>query len=916
MSNPNRPSMVSDDWNIESSPWNETETEANLREMYPKGKEETDEEYEKRIKGMLEYSVMAKEDGWYNSEFGRESKADAERRRDLLKMHHEKLDEQYKQGNSAYTSKQLEDVKARADKKVADEWITRRELDPVLKKLERNRGEAVTEEASERSLEEMYPKADGESSEEYAKRLHTIAAYIGMSDEDAMKEAGETFEFLEQRKAQVNDRLKEYKEKLDRRVLSNDLSKEKADDLYAKAKERMDTQMAIQQALAEKDVLGRQAINIDEELEQLNKNMNEGGSEVAPSELNAEVEAVKNEAEAVKNEIETEKDGPQETKERLSLREVLKRKYGPLRSVSALERDMKMAREVEASNAPESIKKLYRTIGEVAKEALDRRYHTEETEAKFAPEGEDDAEKSIVGWEKPNDAVRAAVAEKVKRRRMPFGWKVAAVTVALLQMLNGAKPAMVGAQAMSSAPAQESIVSDLNEIDRTGSVKIAGDSVQVVQQDNGIETEKAELQKVVRDGYDRPGMYNSEGKISKYAFGNPNKAAEALGVSVDDAKTLMGYFAHSEEEALISQVSAMADEDRPESLRGLSTDELESAIENMSEEDYQKVVEARDRAFENATYEKTTLNGWYHNQYIGTREDGSKQLVASRTFEDGSEAFIVTFANGDEALFKLGCGFQAVSNEVEINGKIYVDRDFTVIPSVEDTTTSEQGEIDRDSSTNYSKSGGSGSTIPYDDPKEPGDKEPEEPGGKKPEEPGNKEPEKPKDDDPKNTGSVIPRDPNLTPKTEDSNGGENQKKAEVTDRDSETEGEIVVDATKDNHVNPEIAPGSQVEEADTSAVIENAPEGAEVIAGAEQAASRTSTETAVSSDTSAYQEGAGTDLAEDAENRNIEDTPVVNEATRESVGVDQSEATARDASSLAEMLRVANRANNGEVNEQ
>ena len=91
----------------------------------------------------------------------------------------------------------------------------------------------------------------------------------------------------------------------------------------------------------------------------------------------------------------------------------------------------------------------------------------------------------------------------------------------------------------------------------------------------------------------------------------------------------------------------------PDSLKGMSGEQMEAAIVSNENGAYDDMCSVLDRIMENATVEKTTLNGNYHNFYMKEYDESKLatkdniDLVATEKNENGSIAYIIKGNLGD-----------------------------------------------------------------------------------------------------------------------------------------------------------------------------------------------------------------------------------------------------------------------------
>ena len=107
----------------------------------------------------------------------------------------------------------------------------------------------------------------------------------------------------------------------------------------------------------------------------------------------------------------------------------------------------------------------------------------------------------------------------------------------------------------------------------------------------------------------------------------------------------MKYTAKNQSESFADYMTAIPDDLRPDFLKGIdSILEMEDAIENATDDQYQEAMRAFEDAMDNATVEDVVLNGRYDNAFMRLADaDGdvvhqNMELVRCTTTENGTNA--------------------------------------------------------------------------------------------------------------------------------------------------------------------------------------------------------------------------------------------------------------------------------------
>ncbi len=150
--------------------------------------------------------------------------------------------------------------------------------------------------------------------------------------------------------------------------------------------------------------------------------------------------------------------------------------------------------------------------------------------------------------------------------------------------------------------------------------------------------------------YDNIGCYESEEKTSPNAVGNPNIVLRAIGINPEEATAeqrgaAQEYFVFSMEEPAAS----VAIVGNFKGFEGLTQDEAENKIHNMSDEEKADLQDQLKAYFDKTEYHYETGSGPYRNQYIYTDKNGEKHsgfvesdltgkriLVGVTTLDDGT----------------------------------------------------------------------------------------------------------------------------------------------------------------------------------------------------------------------------------------------------------------------------------------
>lgn len=125
--------------------------------------------------------------------------------------------------------------------------------------------------------------------------------------------------------------------------------------------------------------------------------------------------------------------------------------------------------------------------------------------------------------------------------------------------------------------------------------------------------------------YDNIGCYESEGKVSDYAVGNPDAVLEAMGIdpanaTAEERGIVQEYFAYSMAEPAAS-VAIVGDF---EGFDGLTQNQAETKIKKMTAEEKVKFQSQLKDYFDKTEYHYETGSGKYRNQGIYEDKEGNK----------------------------------------------------------------------------------------------------------------------------------------------------------------------------------------------------------------------------------------------------------------------------------------------------
>ena len=161
--------------------------------------------------------------------------------------------------------------------------------------------------------------------------------------------------------------------------------------------------------------------------------------------------------------------------------------------------------------------------------------------------------------------------------------------------------------------------------------------------------------------YDNIGCYNSEGKVSDHAVGNPNKVLEAMGINPEEATAeqrgaVQEYFAYCMEEPAASVAIAGSFA----GFEGLTQGQAEDRIHNMTPEE-KLAFQAQEKSFFDVTsYHYDTGKGLYRNQSIVEDDNGNKYTKFVESDLTGKEILVGETKLSDDAtiywMSKEDCG--------------------------------------------------------------------------------------------------------------------------------------------------------------------------------------------------------------------------------------------------------------------
>ena len=193
-------------------------------------------------------------------------------------------------------------------------------------------------------------------------------------------------------------------------------------------------------------------------------------------------------------------------------------------------------------------------------------------------------------------------------------------------------------------------------------------------EDEAPAAETAEEVSGIVDGYDKDGMWLSEGKTGQYAFADFKRVVE---LHSGDVKGAIKDVSREQVESMSDAISGMSAV-RPAGYENLSMAQVNEKIESLPSGEYDNLKKEYDSIIDRAEVSEVTLNGKYDNAYMGVKNGdkvvGSKyarennlavnhqsmQLVKCTTNEKGSKAYQLTWkdANGkviDSLLVKEAC---------------------------------------------------------------------------------------------------------------------------------------------------------------------------------------------------------------------------------------------------------------------
>lgn len=141
--------------------------------------------------------------------------------------------------------------------------------------------------------------------------------------------------------------------------------------------------------------------------------------------------------------------------------------------------------------------------------------------------------------------------------------------------------------------------------------------------------------------YDNIGCYESEGKVSDYAVGNPDVTLEAMGIdpanaTAEERGIVQEYFAYSMAEPAAS-VAIVGDF---EDFDGLTQNQAETKIKKMTAEEKVEFQSQLKDYFDRTGYYYKTGSGWYRNQGIHEDKEGNKYSSFSNSDLTGKRILI------------------------------------------------------------------------------------------------------------------------------------------------------------------------------------------------------------------------------------------------------------------------------------
>ena len=141
----------------------------------------------------------------------------------------------------------------------------------------------------------------------------------------------------------------------------------------------------------------------------------------------------------------------------------------------------------------------------------------------------------------------------------------------------------------------------------------------------------------INDGYGEKGMYESKDKSWEYNFANASEVAE---VCQNDARDMIIYTAENQSESFADYLAGLPEALQPEGFKNLSLSKTEAALENLSQKEYEAVMEHFKKVMSVASTRFVEIDGDYDNAFMSRKNpDGpftheNMQLVQGPTYEN------------------------------------------------------------------------------------------------------------------------------------------------------------------------------------------------------------------------------------------------------------------------------------------
>ena len=132
------------------------------------------------------------------------------------------------------------------------------------------------------------------------------------------------------------------------------------------------------------------------------------------------------------------------------------------------------------------------------------------------------------------------------------------------------------------------------------------------------DTETAEKEKGIKDGYGERGMWLSQNKDHNYDYGDAKEVGE---ICDDDEVEMLKYTAENQVESLADYMAELPKDLCPDGFYGLNPRKIEKKLESLSPEEFDKVKEEAMHALSEAFTRPTVTKHNYHHYGMQLKDD-------------------------------------------------------------------------------------------------------------------------------------------------------------------------------------------------------------------------------------------------------------------------------------------------------